>query len=170
LSLIGNVIRFFQEYLADKAAILAVNDIRRQLYDHVLHVPLAHFGEQGTSDVTSRLVQDSLILTDGVKQIVGQTIQEPIKVVMALGWRCFESWQLTLFIIAFGPVMALVVSKFGKKMYRASRRQLKKSATMLGQLQATLQGIRVVKAAGAERFERRRYRNIMDGLVLQLRR
>jgi ABC-type multidrug transport system fused ATPase/permease subunit len=168
LSLIGNVIRYFQEYMADKAAILAVNDIRRQLYDHTLHVPLAHFGEQGASDVTSRLTQDSLILQNGVTQIVGQTIQEPIKVVMALGLAVFESWQLTLFIIAFGPLMALVVSKFGRKMNRASRRQLKKSATMLGQLQATLQGIRVVKAAGAERFERRRYRNIMDGLILQL--
>ena len=45
--------------LSDKAAVLAVNDIRRQLYDHMLHVPHEHFGSRGTSDVTSRLVQDA---------------------------------------------------------------------------------------------------------------
>ena len=32
-----------------------------------------------------------------------------------------------------------------------------RSSTMLGQIEGTLIGIRVVKAAGAERFERRRY-------------
>jgi subfamily B ATP-binding cassette protein MsbA len=167
LALAGNVIRFFQEYLSNKAAVLAVNDIRHRLYDHVLRVPMSHFGEQGTSDVTSRLVQDSANLTDGFKQVLGQTIQEPIKVLMALGLAITASWQLTLFIIGFAPIMAIVVRKFGKKMYRASRKQLQESATMLGQLEATLLGIRVVKAAGAERFERRRYSTIMDALVYQ---
>ena len=44
LSLLGNFVRFYQEYFSDKAAILAVNDIRRKLYDHVLHTPLSFFG------------------------------------------------------------------------------------------------------------------------------
>jgi ATP-binding cassette, subfamily B, bacterial MsbA len=167
LALIGNIIRFFQEYLSSKAAISAVNDIRRRLYDHVLRVPLSHFGEQGTSDVTSRLVQDSSSLTDGFKQVLGQTIQEPIKVVMAFSLALAASWKLTLFIIAFAPIMGVVVRKFGKKMYRASKRQLQESSAMLGQLEATMSGIRVVKASGAERFERRRYAKIMDGLIAQ---
>ncbi|HEY7118790.1 MAG TPA: hypothetical protein VH475_19530, partial [Tepidisphaeraceae bacterium] len=38
LAIIGNFVRFYQEYFSDKAAILAVNDIRRKLYDHVLHI------------------------------------------------------------------------------------------------------------------------------------
>ena len=47
MATVGNVLKFFQEYLSDKAAILAVNDIRRRLYDHVLHVPMSHFGTRG---------------------------------------------------------------------------------------------------------------------------
>jgi ATP-binding cassette, subfamily B, bacterial MsbA len=164
---VGNVIRFFQEYLSNKAAILAVNDIRRHLYDHVLRIPLSHFGEEGTSDVTSRLVQDAANLQDGFKQVIGQTIQEPIKVVMAFMLALAMSWQLTLFIILCGPILAVIVRKFGKKMRRAMRKALQESATMLGQLEATLIGIRVVKAAAAERFERRRYSAIMQDLVEQ---
>ena len=44
LAFLGNFVRFYQEYFSDKAAILAVNDIRRKLYDHVLHIPVAFFG------------------------------------------------------------------------------------------------------------------------------
>jgi subfamily B ATP-binding cassette protein MsbA len=36
---------------------------------------------------------------------------------------------------------------------------------MLGQLEASLAGVRVVKAASAERYERRKYTRIMNGLV-----
>ena len=76
LALIGNFVRFYQEYFSDKAAILAVNDIRRKLYDHVLHIPVGFFGLKGTSDVTSRLVQDAQGLQDGFKTVLGQTIQD----------------------------------------------------------------------------------------------
>ena len=167
LSIFGNFLKFFQEYLSDKAATLAVNDIRRRLYDHVLHVPLSHFGTYGTSDVTSRLVQDSVALEQGFKTVLGQSIQQPITAAFAFGVALLTSWRLTLIIVVFGPVMGAIIQKFGKKMRRASRAALQKSAVMLGQIEGTMTGIRVVKGASAERFERRRYRGIMGRLVAE---
>ncbi len=164
LSLVGSIIRFFQEYLSDKAAISAINDIRRHLYDHVLHTPLSFFGTQGTSDVTSRLVGDSQNLQDGFKTVLGQSIQEPIKAFFFFAVAMTLSWRLTLVIIIFAPLMAVTIKKFGKKMRRASRAAMQRSSDMLGQIEGTLIGIRVVKSAGAERFERRRYTTVMNKL------
>ncbi len=165
LSIVGNVLRFFQEYLSDKAAIAAINDMRRHLYDHVLHLPMNYFGLYGTGDVTSRLVQDSQGLQDGFKTLLGPAIQEPIKAIFTLGLALAMSWRLTIFIVVFAPLMAVMIRRYGKKMRRANRAALQKSADMLGQIEATLQGVRVVKAVGAERFERRRYSKIMTGLL-----
>lgn len=167
LSVFGNVVRFFQEYLSEKAAILAVRDIRHHLYDHALHLNLSFFGQKGTSDVTSRLTQESQLLQDGLKSILGNSIQEPIKAAMALGLALFVSWQLTLFIIFFGPVMFLLIKKFGKKIRRAARAAMQNSSSMLGQIESSLIGIRVVKTTNAERFERRRFRGITDRLVYE---
>ena len=165
LAIISNVIKYFQEYLSDKAAILAVQDMRRRLYDRVLHVPMSHFNLRGASDVTSRLTQDAQELVAGFKTVLGQSIQEPIKVAMAFGLALYVSWKLTLFIVIFGPVMFLIIKKLGKKMRRASRKAMVNSAAMLGQIEGSLIGIRVVKGASAERFERRRYARIMARLV-----
>ena len=165
LALLGNTVRFYQEYYSDKAGILAVNDIRRKLYDHVLHIPVGFFGLRGTSDVTSRLVQDAQGLQDGFKTVLGQTIQEPIKAGFAFGLALWFDWQLTMFIVLFGPIMFAIIKKFGKKMRRASRKALQSSAVMFGQLEASLAGVRVIKAASAEPHERRKYTRIMDGLV-----
>lgn len=161
LAMVGNVIRFFQEYLSDKSAIRAVEDMRRHAYDHVLHIPISFFTTRGTSDVTSRLTQDCQALQDGFKTLLGQSVQEPIKAAMAFGLALTLDWRLTMFIVVFAPLMALTIKKFGKKMRRASRAAMQRSSAMLGQIEATLQGIRVVKASSGERFERRRYASIM---------
>jgi ABC-type multidrug transport system fused ATPase/permease subunit len=165
LAIVSNILSFIQEYLSDKAAVLAVNDIRRKLYDHVLHVPLSHFNTRGTSDVTSRLTQDAQNLTEGFKTVLGQSIQEPVKAAMAFGIAVWASWKLTMFIVVFGPIMAVIIKKFGKKMRRASKKAMVSSANMLGQIEGSLLGIRVVKGASAERFERRKYMRIMGRLV-----
>ena len=167
LALISNVFIFFQEYLAERAAILAVNDVRRQLYDHILHLPVGYFSLKGTSDATSRLVQDANGLLEGYKAVLGDAILEPIRASFMFGVALVLSWQLTIFIVIFAPFMAVLIHKFGKKMRRANRRALEKSSAALSQLEGTLIGIRVVKAATAERFERRRYSTILWQLVQQ---
>lgn len=164
LGLIGNLFKFCHEYLSDKSAISAINDIRNRLYDRILHLSLPYFGKHGTSDVTSRLVSDAQNLQDGFKTVLSEAIAEPVNVAFTLIVASFIDWRLTLFIIIFAPLMASVIRKFGKKVRRASRAALQSSSSMLGQIEGTLVGIRVVKSATAERFERRRYGAIMDEL------
>jgi ABC-type multidrug transport system fused ATPase/permease subunit len=163
-ALIGNVVRFIHELYSNRSAIRAVNDIRRKLYDHVLHIPLSFFGLKGTSDVTSRLVQDSQILQDGMKTCLGQGILEPIRALLALCLAMWLDWRLTVFVVLFVPVAGAVILSLGRKMRRASRAALQSSSELLGQIEGSLSGIRVVKAANAERFERRRYGSIIETL------
>ncbi|HEY1923406.1 MAG TPA: ABC transporter transmembrane domain-containing protein, partial [Tepidisphaeraceae bacterium] len=118
LTLVGSVMRFFQEHLSDKAAILAANDIRRRVYDRVLRIPISSLSQQGASDSTSRLITDVDILQDGFKTVLGQSIQEPIKAAMMFGLALYLSWQLTLLIVLLIPLMAIMMRKFGKKMRR----------------------------------------------------
>jgi ATP-binding cassette, subfamily B, bacterial MsbA len=165
IALLGNVARYYQEHLSDQAAILAANDIRQRLYDRVLRIPMSSLGQQGASDVTSRLVTDVDNLQDGFKTVLGQSIQEPIKAAMAFLWALKFNWKLTMFIVLLAPLMALMMRKFGKKMRRASRAALRSSSVLLGQIEGTLVGIRIVKGYNAEKYERRRYSKILDTLV-----
>ena len=143
---------------------LAINDIRRHLYDHVLHMPLNFFEHSGTSDVTSRLVQDSAGASGRIQDVLGQRSRSRSRRLFALALALMLSWKLTLFIVLFAPLMAAVIKKFGKKMRRASRAAMQRFSDMLGQIEGTLIGIRVVKAATApngssaaaiERFSKR---------------
>ncbi|HEY7088950.1 MAG TPA: ABC transporter ATP-binding protein [Tepidisphaeraceae bacterium] len=167
IAMVGNVVRFCYEYYANKVVIAAVNDIRRKLYDHILHLPLEYFGLKGSSDVTSRLVSDCSVLQEGLNLCLGQSVLDVVRAVFALATAMIIDWRLTLFIIVGMPLMAAVIKKFGKKMRRASRAAMQNNSTMLGQVESSLAGIRVVKASTAERYERRRYTEILDELRAQ---
>ncbi len=168
ISFLGQVCRFFQEHYADKAAIQGINDLRRRLYDHILHIPMSFFSLKGTSDVTSRVIQDCNSLQDGFKGILGQSIQMPINAVMAFALALKVNWRLTLFIVLFAPVMWGIIRTFGKKMRRVNRRALQSSSVLLGQIEGSMLGIRVVKGHSAERFERRRFKRILAPLTAHL--
>lgn len=164
MALLGSATRFSHEFLSDTCAISAVTDLRRKLYDHVLHLPLNYFTRRGTGDLTARLVTDAQSLQDGFKTVLGQAIQEPIKAAFALLVAMWIDWRLTGFVIVFAPVMVIVIRKLGTKVRRSMRASLERSSTMLGQIESTLSGVRVVKSAVAEPFERRRYRETMNRL------
>jgi ATP-binding cassette, subfamily B, bacterial MsbA len=164
-AIFGSASRFFQEYLSDTCAISAINDIRKKLYHQVLHLPVSHFVRHGTGDLTARLVTDAQGLQDGFKTVLGKAIQEPIMAVFALSVAMIIDWRLTLFVIVFTPVMFLIIRKLGTKVRRAMRSALEKNSRMLGQIESTLTGVRVVKSAAAEPHERRRYRQIMESLL-----
>ncbi len=165
LAIVSGVIRFAQEYLSSKAALNAINDIRRDLYDHVLRVPMSYFGRRGTGDVTSRIVGDAAQLQAGFTTLLGPAVQQPILAFFALIVALFIDWRLTLFIVAFAPIMAVVLRRFGKKMKRVGTAALVNNAELLGQIDSTLAGIRVVKANVAEKHEAGRLKTILDRLL-----
>ena len=167
LGLFGSTTRFFQEYLSETTAIRAINDIRRRLYDHMLHLPLRYYTKHGSSDLTARLVSDCAGLQEGFKTILGKAVQEPITASFALGAAMYIEWRLTIFVIIFTPVMVTVIRKLGKKVRRAMRATLERNAAMLGQIESSFVGVRVVKSATAEPFERHRYRSILEHLRVE---
>ena len=170
LSALANLVRYFQEFLSNKAALLAVNDLRSDLYGRALRAPLSYFGRVGTGDVTSRIIADCGQMQEGFRTLLGRAVMEPVLAGFALAFALWLDWRLTLFVIAFAPVMAVVLKKFGTKMRRASRATLQESGELLGQINATLAGVRVVKAHNAEAHEQRRLGGVLGRLLgVQLR-
>ena len=165
LAVASGLLRFLQEYLSSKAALSAVNDVRSELYQHVLRLPMTYFGSRGTGDATSRLVNDAGQLQHGLTVLLGPTVQQPIMATFAFWIAMIIDWRLTLFIVAFAPVMGLVLRSFGRRMRRAGSEALATNAELLSQAEATLRGIRVVKSSVGEDYESSRLKQVLDRLL-----
>ena len=155
IMLIGNIARVCATYLTVLINTRAVLDLRRQMYAHVLSLPLGQFSEN-TSDTMSKFVQDINDILRGLTNFFQKVVAEPFK---ELGVFCFAlwlDWRLTLIVMFCAPAAAIIFRKLGKKIRRANRKLLIGFGQMLGRLESTLAGMRVVKAYTRENYERKK--------------
>jgi len=165
LCIVGSIFRYYQQFIGMMVANRVIMDLRRRMYDRVVQLPTSYFAQKGTSDLMSRLTQDTNTLTDGVSMALGKAVQEPIKAVGALSVALYIDWKMCLLVVLSMPVLGIIIRKFSKRMRRASRGALESWAAMLAIINETLIGVRVVKAYSAEGFERRRFARINKKLL-----
>ena len=159
--------RFLQEYLVCRVSFSALMDLRADTYRNALRLPLSFFSQEGISDVISRFVQDSNRINSGITTLFGKTVREPLGM-LALAALAFKiNATMTLIVIMGSPVAVVVIGRLGRKMKKATRRSLESWSKMLGRLQETFLGIRVVKGYHQEDNEEKSFRTINQRLLKQ---
>ncbi len=159
------ILRFTQQYLVHVISFRTIQQLRNDTYSRALRLPLNYFGQEGISDTISRFVQDTNRVKAGLEILLGKTILEPIKIIM-LGIMAYKvSPKMTIFIITIGPVAAMTLNRLGKKMKKATKRTLEEWSNLLGHLQGTFLGIRVVKGYHQETSEEKRFLAINQKLL-----
>jgi ATP-binding cassette, subfamily B, bacterial MsbA len=164
--LIGNIARYFAEYFTVVANCRAIIDLRKELYAQVLKMPLSHFS-RNTADTMSRFVQDTNEIFRGLANFFEKIVTEPFKALGALGVALWLDWRLTVVVILATPLIVFIVRKLGNKIRKANRRLLMAYSAMMGTLQSTLEGMRVVKGYCQENYERRRLFSVDHQVLLQ---
>ena len=164
--LVGNLARVFAQYLIVLINTRAIIDLRREMYAHVLRLPLSRFS-QNTSDTMSMFTQDMNDIFRGLNNFFQKLVAEPIKASGAVIIAVALDWKLTVVVLLGAPFIAILFRKLGKKIRRANRKLLIGYGQMLGRLESTLSGMRVVKAYTRESYERRKLFQIDRGVLRQ---
>jgi ABC-type multidrug transport system fused ATPase/permease subunit len=157
LCIVGSIFRYYQQYLSMTIAARVVINLRRRMYNKIVQLPASYMAQHGTSDLTSRLTQDTGALSEGVATLLGKTILEPAKAIGVTVVALWIDWRLCLGTVLVMPIIGIIIRKFAKRMRKASRRGLEQWSGMLTIMSETLTGLRIVKAYCGEGYERRRF-------------
>ena len=135
------------------AAQRAITDLRREVEEHVLRLPVRFFDSTQTGILLSRVMNDA----EGIRNLVGtglvQLVGGLVTAVIALGVLFYINWQLTtgtlIVLLGFAGGMALAFTRLRP----IFRERSKIMAAVSGRLTESLGGIRIVKSYVAERRE-----------------
>ena len=158
--LVANVFRYFGEVLVAKGVLGSMIDLRAQLYERTLHLPMSFFSGQPTSDLVTHFVQDVQEIQRGLMTFFGKFIREPLRAVLILAWAFTLDWRITLAMVIVAPITVAVFWAVGRSVKKANRKLLQGYGNMIGALTASFQNLRIVKAYTAEEHERRRLRKV----------
>lgn len=127
-----------------------VRDLRVQVYNKVLSLPMGFFSQQKKGDIIARMSGDVGQIEYSITSSLDMLIKNPILIVFYFTTLLVTSWQLTLFTIAVVPLMAWGMSAIGKKLKSESHEAQVKWSETMSQLDETLGGLRIIKAFIAE--------------------
>ena len=127
-----------------------VRDIRTQVYNKMMSLPLGFFSQERKGDIIARMSGDVGEIENSITSSLDMLIKNPILIVFYFATLLVTSWQLTLFTILVVPVMAWAISAIGKKLKRESLEAQSKWSDTMSQLEETLGGLRIIKAFIAE--------------------
>jgi len=139
-----------------------VRDIRTQVYNKLLSLPMGFFSQQKKGDIIARMSGDVNEVEHSITSSLDMLIKNPILIVIYFATLIVTSWELTLFTIAVVPVMAWGMSAIGKKLKKRSLEAQSKWSETMAQLDETLGGLRVIKAFIAEDKMKKRFADTAD--------
>ncbi|NLZ95871.1 MAG: ABC transporter ATP-binding protein, partial [Bacteroidales bacterium] len=127
-----------------------VKDIRDNINDKILHLPIAFFSEERKGDILARMSGDVNEVENSVMNSLEMMLKNPIMIVVFLTTMLIISWQLTLFVFVLLPIMGYIMGTVGKKLKRSSFEAQNKWGELMSQIEETLGGLRIIKAFNAE--------------------
>ena len=134
-----------------------IRDLRKQLFDQVLHLPISFFSEEKKGDILSRVTADVQEVEWSILNVLEATFREPLIIIGALGYMLLVSTQLTLFVFLLIIFTAVVIGGIGKTLRKPSGIVQERLGTLVSILDETLGGLRVIKGFNAEKYKRGKF-------------
>jgi subfamily B ATP-binding cassette protein MsbA len=131
--------------------------IRGLFFRRALHLDLDDFGDNGSSQLTSRLTNDVGHISNGINTLLGRMVREPLKMIVCICGAAFICWRLFIFVLVVMPIVALITHYLSRAIRRASKRVMDEMSQMYGMLNEAFAGIRLVKASNTQAMERAKF-------------
>lgn len=154
LFLLKNVFAYLAYYFMVFLRNGIVRDLRTQVYNKTVELPLSFFSEQKKGDIMARVTNDVTTLQYSMLPVLELIVREPLMIIFTVIMMLLINVKLTLFVFIFIPLAGVVIYRIGKSLKRKSDRVQKEQGVILSTLEETLTGLRIIKGFNAEqKFE-----------------
>ena len=154
---------YLGNYFLAKVSLGLVHDLRVQLFNNLLVLPNRYFDKHNSGHLISRITFNVTMVTGAATDAIKVVIREGMTVIFLFASLLFMNWRLTLVMVAILPLIALMVRTASKKF----RKQSKKIQLAMGDVthvaSETIQGYRVVRSFGGEKYEEKRFFDASQG-------
>ncbi|HUA88292.1 MAG TPA: lipid A export permease/ATP-binding protein MsbA [Steroidobacteraceae bacterium] len=122
LFLLRGIGDFVQTYYMGYVARRIVNQLRQDVFRHVLSLPLGYFDRNSSATLLSRLTFNSEMIGQATTDSVNALVRGALTIVGSIGFLLWLNVRLTLIALIMGPLVGWLVSIINRKFRRYSRR------------------------------------------------
>jgi ATP-binding cassette, subfamily B, bacterial MsbA len=153
------ILGFIGDYAMSWVSNKVVLELRREMFDRIMTLPVRYFGE----NLSGRLVTyDVNGVAGAATEALTNLVKDSLSIVGLMAWLFYLNWQLTLVTVAMVPFIALAVGYFGKRLRKIARGLQESQGTLTQVLQEMIEGYKVIKIFGGQTYESDRFRQAAE--------
>ena len=144
------VFTFLGEYYFAKVAHSIVRDLRNDSFANLQKLGMSYFDKTPVGSVVSRVTNDTQAVADMFGTIFSSFLNTILMFVVTLSTMIALSWQLTIYMILFIPVMVgsvYLYQKLSSRLVEISRAKISEMNTKLSE---SIEGMKIIQAFNQE--------------------
>ncbi len=160
ISLLKGGFTYAQTYLMNYVGLRVVADVRDQLFEHLIRLPLSFHIKNASGRLLARVLDDVHLFQEAVSGMFKDAVQQSLTVLVLVGVVFYQNWKLALLAVVVLPLSVYPMLTLGKRLRGIALIGQEQIADLAALIKESLTGIRVVKAFVRENFEAARFHDV----------
>ncbi|HEY6975016.1 MAG TPA: ABC transporter ATP-binding protein [Chitinophagaceae bacterium] len=160
-----NIFLYLSYYILNPMKNNIVNELRADLYNKILQLPIGYFTAKRKGDLISRITIDIAEVETSVVGTLEGWIRDPLTILVNFAFLFYLSPQLTLFLLVFLPIIGFIIGRITRSLKKQSADAAIKYGESVSILDETLGGLRVIKAFNVESVLRNKFFDVNKALL-----
>lgn len=147
--ILANFFRYFSQRFMEDLRVHTLLNLRKAVFNNVMDLHVGYFNNERKGDIISKVASDVQVVQFTVTNTLQVVFKEPVQLLFYIGVLVSISLKLTLFSLLVIPVSGFIISKIVKRLKQQSTQSHESFAKMIGFLDESLSGIKIIKAFNA---------------------
>ncbi len=157
IAVFSGLFGFGQNYLTASVGQRVVASIRQDVYSHIQRLSHSFHEQSSTGDLLSRLTSDIKMMNELIVRSAIFLVERSLVLIGMLVIMLWMDWVLTLVALTVLPLLFFTISRFGREIKGAARRQRRKESQLTGTMTERLTAVTLVQAFAREAHEDERF-------------
>ncbi|NYT27989.1 MAG: lipid A export permease/ATP-binding protein MsbA [Candidatus Thiodubiliella endoseptemdiera] len=144
-----------------------IMNLREDMFTKLLKLPKTYFDKNATGKVLSKLTYDVEQIASAASTIWLSFVKSSIFVLILIGYLFYKSWELSLSLIVFLPLVYLIVKLSSSRMRNSSKQVQQSMGNMTHLLDENISGNSLVKIYQAQQQENKKFGKLIKNIRQQ---
>ncbi|TSE11142.1 MULTISPECIES: ABC transporter ATP-binding protein [Aquimarina] len=154
--------QFLFIYFANWLGQGVIRDLRIKLFEHMLGFKKQYYDQSAVGRLVTRAVSDIETIASIFSQGLFMIISDLLKMLVILGYMLYQSWQLTVLVLAVLPLIVYATRVFQKKMKAAFEEVRTQVSNLNSFVQERITGMKIVQLFTREETEYSTFKEINE--------
>ncbi|EJK8623501.1 TPA: lipid A ABC transporter ATP-binding protein/permease MsbA [Morganella morganii] len=167
LMLLRGISSFVSGYCLSWVSGKVVMTMRRNLFRHMMGMPVSFFDQQSTGTLLSRITYDSEQVASSSSGALVTVVREGAYIIALFSLMFYNSWQLSLILIVIAPIVAFVIRKVSVRFREISKNMQSGMGQVSASAEQMLKGHKEVLIFGGQKVENDRFDKVSNHMRRQ---